>query len=159
MADCTGTAVDHSITRLHLSFGVLQFFGLFSRRGINMLRSVFFALALVAAQPVSAQEALDHAQLADPEGEPIVVGSIHRIRSSVYGGEQIITVRLPRGYAEYPDKSYPVLFSVDAGPIRTSNCWRGSQRRRSSRPALSPHGFGASLARSAPEAPPSGQED
>jgi uncharacterized protein len=54
--------------------------------------------------------------LADPEGEPIVIGSIHRIRSSVYGNEQSITVRLPRGYAENPDRRYPVLFSVDGGP-------------------------------------------
>ena len=80
-----------------------------------MLRSVFLALALVAAPPVSAQESPEHAQLADPAGEPIVVGSIHRIRSSVYGDEQVITVRLPRGYADNPDKSYPVLFSVDGG--------------------------------------------
>lgn len=45
-----------------------------------------------------------------------MVGSIHRIMSRVYGDEQIITVRLPRGYAEKPDKSYPVVFSVDGGP-------------------------------------------
>jgi predicted alpha/beta superfamily hydrolase len=81
-----------------------------------MLHSVFFALAHLAAQPVTAQEVPEHAQLADPEGEPIVLGSVHRIPSSVYGDEQVITVRLPRGYADNRDKSYPVLFSVDGGP-------------------------------------------
>ncbi|MEA1015057.1 alpha/beta hydrolase [Sphingosinicella sp. LY1275] len=81
-----------------------------------MLRHVVFAFALIAVQPVSAQTAPEHAQLADPDGLPIVVGSSHRIRSSVYGSEQILTVRLPRGYADHPDKSYPVLFSVDGGP-------------------------------------------
>lgn len=83
-----------------------------------MIRLAFFFLSLVAAapQPAVAKAAPDHAKLADPDGEPIVVGSIHRIRSSVYGNEQMITVRLPRGYADNPDKRYPVLFSVDGGP-------------------------------------------
>ena len=80
-----------------------------------MLRIVCVALTLVSAQPVVAQKPY-HAQLSDPSGEPIVVGSLHRIRSSVYGDEQAITVRLPRGYADNPGKSYPVLFSVDGGP-------------------------------------------
>ena len=73
------------------------------------------ALAITASQPVSGKPAREHAQLADPSGEPIVIGSIHRVSSTVYGDEQIITVRLPRGYAEKPDRSYPVVFSVDGG--------------------------------------------
>lgn len=81
-----------------------------------MLRTLVPLIALVAAVPVSAQQGPAHAILSDPEGEPIIVGSIHRIRSSVYGAEQTITVRLPRGYAENPQRRYPVLFSVDGGP-------------------------------------------
>ena len=81
-----------------------------------MLRIVLLALGLIAAAPAAAEDAADRAQLADPEGEPIVVGSIHRINSSVYGKEQVVTVRLPRGYADNPDRKYPVLFSVDGGP-------------------------------------------
>jgi len=81
-----------------------------------MLRLVFLALGLIVAQPALAQQAPSHAQLSDPDGEPIVVGSIHRIRSSVYENEQIITVRLPRGYAEDPARRYPVLYSIDGGP-------------------------------------------
>lgn len=80
---------------------------------IMVLAGCFFGL--ISTQPVLAQTP-GHARLSDPEGEPIVVGSIHRIASSVYGDEQTITVRLPRGYADNPDKSYPVLFSVDGGP-------------------------------------------
>ena len=52
----------------------------------------------------------------DTTGEPIVVGSVHRIASSVYGGPQTLTLRLPRGYADDPERRYPVLFSVDGGP-------------------------------------------
>lgn len=81
-----------------------------------MLRILVFLLGLIAAQPVLAQATPEHAHLADPDGEPIVVGSVHRIRSSVYGSEQTVTVRLPRGYADNPERSYPVLFSVDGGP-------------------------------------------
>jgi predicted alpha/beta superfamily hydrolase len=81
-----------------------------------MLRFIMPALFLIAALQVAARDAPVHAALADAEGEPIIVGSIHRIKSTVYGGEQIVTVRLPRGYADNPDKRYPVLFSVDGGP-------------------------------------------
>lgn len=83
-----------------------------------MIRMALSFLGLLAAlpQPAFGQTAPTHATLADPTGEPIVVGSIHRIKSSVYGDEQMITVRLPRGYAKNPDKKYPVLFSVDGGP-------------------------------------------
>jgi len=74
------------------------------------------ALALIAATAAEARGSAGHSGLADPAGEPIVVGSIHRIKSSVYGNEQVVTVRLPRGYSESPDKAYPVLFSIDGGP-------------------------------------------
>lgn len=63
-----------------------------------------------------AQASADHAILADPEGEPIITGSAHRIASSVYGETKLITVRLPRGYTDNPDRRYPVVFSVDGGP-------------------------------------------
>lgn len=81
-----------------------------------MLRAFLCALALVFAQAASAQQAANRSPLADPDGTPIVVGSVHRIPSSVYGTEQTIAVRLPRGYAENPNQRYPVLFSVDGGP-------------------------------------------
>lgn len=74
------------------------------------------ALGLAMPHPAIGQSSSEHAQLSDQEGEPIVIGSVHRISSKVYGDEQILSVRLPRGYAENPDKAYPVLFSVDGGP-------------------------------------------
>ena len=81
-----------------------------------MFRVILLAVGLAAAVPSHAQVAAGHAQLADPQGEAIVVGSVHRIRSSVYGGEQAVTVRLPRGYADKPDQTYPVVFALDGGP-------------------------------------------
>jgi len=81
-----------------------------------LTRGVVFAVAIAMAQPSHAQAQREHAQLDDPQGEPIVVGSLHRIKSSVYGSEQVLTVRLPRGYAENPAQRYPVVFSVDGGP-------------------------------------------
>lgn len=65
-----------------------------------------------------AQEAAEHAVLADPAGEPIVIGSSHRIASSVNGETKLITVRLPRGYADNPERRYPVVFSVDGDFVR-----------------------------------------
>ncbi|WP_187336124.1 alpha/beta hydrolase [Novosphingopyxis iocasae] len=63
-----------------------------------------------------AQSEADHAVLSDAAGEPIVIGSAHRIESSVYGVQKLVTVRLPRGYSENPDRTYPIVFSVDGGP-------------------------------------------
>ena len=80
------------------------------------LAPVFLSLIAAAPEPANPQKAVAHANLSDADGEPIIIGSIHRIKSSVYGDEQMITVRLPRGYAENPDKKYPILFSVDGGP-------------------------------------------
>lgn len=79
-----------------------------------MYRCFLLALSFIPASAPA--QAPSHAQLADAEGEPIVVGSLHRIASSVYGKEQSITVRLPRGYADNPERRYPVLFQVDGGP-------------------------------------------
>ena len=74
------------------------------------------ALMLAATSPVAGQVDAGHAVLADPGGAPIVIGSAHRIASSVYGEEQLLSVRLPRGYDENPDRRYTVVFSVDGGP-------------------------------------------
>lgn len=79
-------------------------------------RFLCLGLAIFIGQSSHAQSAAKQTQLADPTGEPIVVGSVHRIESSVYGDKQVLTVRLPRGYAQNPTKRYPVLFSIDGGP-------------------------------------------
>ncbi|WP_375290436.1 alpha/beta hydrolase [Qipengyuania sp.] len=73
-------------------------------------------LGACIAEPLLAQDDAGHAVLADPEGKPIVIGSAHEISSSVYGETKLISVRLPRGYADDPDRRYPVVFSVDGGP-------------------------------------------
>ena len=82
---------------------------------IPAIALVVLALTLPLA-PAHAQPAADHSVLSDGEGEPIVIGSAHRIQSSVYGTEKLISVRLPRGYADDTDKAYPVVFSIDGGP-------------------------------------------
>ncbi|MBA3836007.1 MAG: hypothetical protein H0X53_09260 [Sphingomonas sp.] len=94
-----------------------------------MLRILSFVLALFAALPAPARGA---PALADPQGEPIVVGLIHQIKSSVYGDERVITVRLPRGYADDPARSYPVLFSVDGGPDQDFELLAGVAAERNS---------------------------
>ena len=86
------------------------------RRAVLSAAAAALSLAASLTSPALAQEAAGHAVLSDPEGEPIVAGSVHRIVSSVYGTEQVLTVRLPRGYAEDPERRWPVVFSVDGGP-------------------------------------------
>jgi hypothetical protein len=84
--------------------------------GRGALFSVLLVTSMAFGSPSIAQPASDHAVLSDPDGTPIVIGSVHRIPSTVYGSEQIITVRLPRGYTDDPQRRYPVVFSVDGGP-------------------------------------------
>lgn len=75
------------------------------------------ALAVIGLPGATrAQVQADHAILADPSGEPIIIGSAHKITSTVYGETKLLTVRLPRGYADNPDRRYPVVFSIDGGP-------------------------------------------
>jgi len=81
-----------------------------------VIRYLLAAVALISAVPSYADDSGQHSLRSDPEGTPIVVGSVHKIQSTVYGKEQTLTVRLPRGYADDPDRTWPVLFSVDGGP-------------------------------------------
>ena len=83
---------------------------------MSFLRTLGIGLILCVTPPATARSPAATSPRADPDGVPIVIGSIHRIRSTVYGTEQVLTVRLPRGYGEDPGKRYPVVFSVDGGP-------------------------------------------
>ena len=49
-------------------------------------------------------------------GEPVTIGSLHRIASTVLEGERRITVRLPAEYAAEPDRRFPVVYLIDGGP-------------------------------------------
>ena len=49
-------------------------------------------------------------------GEDVVLGKTYTIESSVYATKRCISVRLPLGYAETPDKKYPVMYVIDGGP-------------------------------------------
>ena len=80
-------------------------------------RLVAAALAAAAASsPAAAGQAGPTGPAAAEAGTPITVGSVHKIRSSVYGDEQVIAVRLPKGYAEAPERTWPVVYVLDGGP-------------------------------------------
>ncbi|MBX7496648.1 hypothetical protein K3172_12355 [Qipengyuania sp. 6B39] len=66
------------------------------------------ALALALASPASAQLS---------GGEPLVVATTYTVPTSILQGEsRKITVRLPTGYDEEPERKYPVVYVLDGGP-------------------------------------------
>lgn len=50
-----------------------------------------------------------------PSGEAITIGKSYRIRSVALGGERVLNIHLPAGYAKSPAKTYPVLYLLDGG--------------------------------------------
>ena len=50
------------------------------------------------------------------EGEPVVIGQTYTIASTVLGADRRLSVRLPSGYKDNPDTSYPVVYLIDGGP-------------------------------------------
>ena len=75
-----------------------------------MMKTLFGAAAAPAlALPISAS--------AQPQGgEPVAIGTTYTIPSKVFEGERRVTVRLPAGYAEEPEKRFPVVYLIDGGP-------------------------------------------
>ncbi|HEX8444265.1 MAG TPA: alpha/beta hydrolase-fold protein [Allosphingosinicella sp.] len=71
-----------------------------------MLRLLIAALALCLSLPVFAQ----------PKPQPIVIGEVHVLQSRVLGQDRRITIRLPTGYADKPDRRYDVVYVIDGGP-------------------------------------------
>ena len=66
------------------------------------------ALALALAGPASAQ-------LAD--GEPLVVATTYTVKTAILEDEsRKVSVRLPTGYDEEPERRYPVVYLLDGGP-------------------------------------------
>ena len=53
---------------------------------------------------------------ASKEAEPVVLGHTYTISSDVLGADRRLTVRLPAGYEDNPDASYPVVYLIDGGP-------------------------------------------
>ena len=54
------------------------------------------------------------AQMGD--GTPHVTATSYRVQSEILGGERIVTVRLPAGYAEDVERRFPVVYLLDGGP-------------------------------------------
>jgi len=48
-------------------------------------------------------------------GTEISIGQSFSIDSAVFGGNRTLNVRLPSGYADNPDKTYPVVYLIDGG--------------------------------------------
>ncbi len=59
---------------------------------------------------VSTQEAE-----AETASNVIGMGHSYQIKSKTFNDDRGLTVRLPAGYAETPDKSYPVVYLIDGG--------------------------------------------
>ena len=49
-------------------------------------------------------------------GTPHVTATSYTVQSEVLGSERIVTVRLPAGYEEEPDRRFPVVYLLDGGP-------------------------------------------
>lgn len=76
----------------------------------RLLRVLFGATcAMLCSDLAVAQQAP-----ATAEGRPIVIGTSHKLRSSILGGERTINVRLPDSYGE-AGRSFPVLVLLDGG--------------------------------------------
>ncbi len=55
------------------------------------------------------------AALAQPPGEPIVLGTSHELKSAALGEARRVNVRLPGSYGKAPERRYPVLYVLDGG--------------------------------------------
>ena len=74
-----------------------------------MIRRLALCVALLTAYAAPAQ-----AQLG--EATPLAVAQSYTIASEALGGERVITVRLPAGYEEEPERRFPVVYLLDGGP-------------------------------------------
>lgn len=75
-----------------------------------MKRCVIILAALLAAAPALAQPA------PEPSAEAAVqVGETFTLASTVMGMDREINVLLPAGYADQPDRSWPVVYLLDGG--------------------------------------------
>ncbi|MES2904504.1 MAG: alpha/beta hydrolase-fold protein [Pseudomonadota bacterium] len=78
----------------------------------HFFRSALFSCLLMPST-VSAQQAT-----AQQVGvaQPLIMGEIHSISSTVMQGNRRIVVRLPADYRAKPDRRYPVVYVIDGGP-------------------------------------------
>ena len=66
------------------------------------------ALALAFAAPAAAELT---------GGEPLVVATTYTMNTAILEGEsRKVTIRLPSGYDEEPERRYPVVYVLDGGP-------------------------------------------
>ena len=70
---------------------------------------ILFAALAALALPLPAA-----AQLQD--GTPLVTATTYTVSSKILGGDRKVTVRLPAGYGEEPEVTFPVVYLLDGGP-------------------------------------------
>lgn len=53
--------------------------------------------------------------MAAPAGEAIAIGRTYRLAAPALGGERVVNIALPAGYAANKARAYPVLYLIDGG--------------------------------------------
>lgn len=87
------------------------------RHRLATLAALTLAIDAAAAQlpaQLPAQSLVPPA--AGSEGQPLAIGTVHTLRSTVMGGDRGIVVRLPASYAAEPARRYDVVYLIDGGP-------------------------------------------
>ena len=77
--------------------------------GTIALAAIFAATSGCVAADVAAPSARVAA------GQPIVVGQSYTLDAPTLGDARTINVALPAGYADHPERRYPVLYLIDGG--------------------------------------------
>ncbi len=83
-----------------------------------MPKALIAAVTAFLAVGAQAQAQVPSAAAAGPAAspQPLVMGEIHTIRSSILKGDRRITVRVPADYRSKPDGRYTVVYVIDGGP-------------------------------------------
>ena len=81
----------------------------------RILSVLALSLALLACAPTDKPSAPDAPK--NPQvSEPLIMGQTFTIKSEVLGMDRRLTVRLPAGYKDEPNRRYDVVYVIDGGP-------------------------------------------
>ncbi|PHQ67901.1 MAG: esterase [Robiginitomaculum sp.] len=89
----------------------------------NIVPILFMGLVVGACTPADSTkiDALttndaELTQVGSSSPEPLIMGQIYTITSSVLGADRRLTVRLPFYYDKEPERKFPVVYVIDGGP-------------------------------------------
>lgn len=80
------------------------------RHLLPLFLPLFLPLAAAGSPVLAAQPAQEVA-----EAGPVAIGTRYTLRSGHLDSERTVNVRLPAGYAEEPERRYPVMYLLDGG--------------------------------------------